>query len=140
MARLMTMAGATLATSLVAGILLAGQALPARDVSGDDGAATTSRIARVSAATLPRLRGYVSGDGTITISRHSVPRGRYRIVVLDDTNAHNWHISGRYVDKETTVKGTGRWVWRVRLRKGTYSIVCDPHEAWMNTYLKVTAG
>lgn len=60
--------------------------------------------------------------------------------MIDDSNHHNWHISGPYVDKETTVQGTGRWVWRVRLRTGTYSIVCDPHKSSVYTYLKVTAG
>ena len=160
--RTVTIASTTLAATLIAGTLVAVQGHNFRDTAvGDgsshhvhemadgqdtdgsvlaDGAATKTRISMMSASTLPRLRGYVGGDGSITISKHRVPRGRYRIVVLDDTNHHNWHISGNYIDKETTVRGSGRWVWRVRLRKGTYSIVCDPHRSWMNTYVKVTAG
>lgn len=100
---------------------------------------TPTGIKLANATALPRIKGYVGSDGTITINKRTVVKGRYRIVVNDDTTAHNWHISGPGdVDRKTTVAGAGTWSWRVRLRRGTYGIVCDPHASWMNTSLKVT--
>lgn len=99
---------------------------------------TASEFAKAPA--LPRLKGYVGSDGTITINRRTVVEGRYRIVVTDDTSAHNWHIAGPGVDRTTTVTGIGTWSWTVRLRRGTYAIVCDPHASWMHTSLRVTRG
>ena len=106
-----------------------------------------SQVARMLTATpvswsrkaaLPTINGYVGKDASITVSPAKVPAGWYRIVVSDVTSAHNWHISGRHVDVRTTVRGTGQWVWKKRLRRGTYSIVCDPHANWMFTSLRVT--
>ena len=91
------------------------------------------------AGRLPRIRGYVGADATLTISKHKVPKGRYRVVVKDEAASHNWHIEGRGVDKATTLGGIGTWVWRVRLRRGTYTVVCDAHPASMNASLKVTS-
>ena len=89
---------------------------------------------------LPRLRGTVGPGNTITVSRHRVPPGRYRLVVIDESSAHNWHIQGRRVDRATSVVGTGRSVWRVRLRVGRYPIVCDVHATTMRTRVRVIRG
>ncbi len=87
---------------------------------------------------LPRLRGTVGPGYTITISRNRVPAGRYRVVVTDSSSAHNWRIRGTGVNEHTSVSATGRWGWRVRLRAGAYSILCDPHPSTMRTTLRVT--
>ena len=89
---------------------------------------------------LPRVRGHVGPGMTISVNRSRVVKGRYRVVVQDESTAHNWHISGPGgVDRKTSVTGTGKWVWKVRLRPGTYSIVCDTHPTTMKTSLRVTA-
>lgn len=105
-----------------------------------DGPSLRTAAASNRAARLPRIRGYVGADATFTISKRRVPKGRYRLVVKDQATTHNWHIEGRGVDRSTTLDGTGKWVWRVRLRKGTYTLVCDAHPASMKTSLKVTSG
>lgn len=87
---------------------------------------------------LPRLRGFVGPGTSIGISDNRVPRGRYRIIVKDEATGHNWHVTGQGVDKETTVSGTGRWSWRVRLRAGTYTVVCDRHPLTMRFTITVT--
>lgn len=58
-------------------------------------------------------------------SRNLLP-GRYKIIIRDSTKRHDWHIFGNGVDKKMTVRGTGRWAWIVRLRSGSYTVVCDP--------------
>ena len=87
---------------------------------------------------LPTLKGKVTDGQVITISQDTASAGRYRIVVDDQTTNHNWHIRGRGVDKSTSVTGTGRMVWKVRLRVDTYVIHCDVHPRTMRTSLTVS--
>ena len=87
---------------------------------------------------LPTLKGKVIDGQVITISQDTASAGRYRIVVDDQTTNHNWHIRGRGVDKSTSVTGTGRTVWKVRLRVDTYMIHCDVHPRTMRTSLTVS--
>jgi len=87
---------------------------------------------------LPKLTGKVTGAQVISISATSVSAGRYRLVVNDSTPDHNWHIQGLGVDLKTSVSGTGRTKWKVRLRVDTYHIQCDVHPATMRTSITVT--
>jgi hypothetical protein len=93
---------------------------------------------RIVLESLPRIHGLVKGFNTFSVSPTSVPHGKYKIVVRDTTIHHNWHIYGTGVNKRTSVAGTGRWVWRKRLYKGTYNIHCDVHKVTMHIKLKVT--
>jgi hypothetical protein len=87
---------------------------------------------------LPVLKGTVGPGFTITINDSSVPAGRYKIVVKDEGTIHNWHIMGAGVDKATGIPFTGKQVFKVRLKTGSYLIQCDAHSASMNTTLSVT--
>jgi hypothetical protein len=87
---------------------------------------------------LPRLRGTVGPGFEISISDHKVPAGRYKLVVVDKGTIHNFHIHGDGVDKKTTIAGTGKTVWKVRLKVGDYHIMCDPHSDTMHTKIEVT--
>lgn len=99
---------------------------------------TESRQAQILArGSLPRIRGKVTSAPQLTVSKTSVPAGRYKFVVRDETSSHNWHITGPSVDKKTTVSGTGRVVWRLRLAQGTFEIVCDIHPGTMHKTLTV---
>jgi hypothetical protein len=90
-----------------------------------------------SATAVPTIKGTVGPGMTITVSRHRAPHGRYRIVVRDKSSLHNWHIKGPSINKRTSVPGTGRTVWRVRLAPGLYRIRCDVHPATMHTRLRI---
>ena len=57
--------------------------------------------------------------------------GTYIFKIADRSNIHNFHQTGPGVDKKTDVSYTGQQSWTVRLRKGTYRYVCDPHKAFM---------
>ena len=87
---------------------------------------------------LPTLVGKVNDDRDLTISQNPVPSGRYKIVARDTSKRHNWHIFGGNIDKETAVKETGTWHWKVRLQNGSYTVVCDPHARKMRFTLDVT--
>jgi hypothetical protein len=79
------------------------------------------------ASSLPKLVGIVNDDRDIEISNRTPKPGRYKIVVRDSTRSHNWRLYGNGTSISTTVRGTGRWVFRVRLTAGSYRVVCDPH-------------
>lgn len=87
---------------------------------------------------LPIIRGSVGPGFTISVSRQQAPPGRYRLIVRDRGFMHNWHISGPGgVNRRTGVPFTGRREFTVRLRVGTYRIVCDPHSSQMRTRIVV---
>ncbi|HEX5016881.1 MAG TPA: hypothetical protein VFX15_04780 [Actinomycetes bacterium] len=87
---------------------------------------------------LPKLVGKVTDAANITLSDTTLNRGRYKIVVRDSTANHNWHVFGTNVDQETSIPGTGRSVFRVRFRVGTYTVQCDKHPATMNLDVHVS--
>jgi hypothetical protein len=84
------------------------------------------------------LKGVVGPGFTISISDDSVPAGRYKLVVNDKGTIHNFHIFGTGVDKATSIPGTGRSRFKIRLQPGTYDIQCDAHSLQMMTTLTVT--
>ncbi len=53
------------------------------------------------------------------------------ITISDKSTAHDFHLSGPGVNKTTTVGGKGTSTWKVALKKGKYTYVCDPHASFM---------
>ena len=105
-------------------------------------AAALTVVASASAAT-PTLNG-VDGPGfTISLKKAgkkvtSLKAGKYKIVVKDLSNIHNFHLTGPGVNKKTGVGAKGTFTWTVTLKKGTYKYVCDPHVPVMKGSFKVT--
>ena len=64
--------------------------------------------------------------------------GTYAIEVNDQSNAHNFHLSGTGVDVATEVSEVGEVTWDVDLQDGTYEFVCDPHASSMNGSFEVS--
>jgi plastocyanin len=90
------------------------------------------------AAAPKKLTASVGPGFTISLKAKSVKAGTYRIVVSDKSEIHNFHLTGPGVNKSTSVEFTGTQTWTVKLKKGTYRYVCDPHSTSMNGSLKVT--
>jgi plastocyanin len=83
----------------------------------------------------------VGTDGpgfTITMNKKTVKAGRYVIIIRDRSSIHNFHLTGPGVNKTTSVPAVRTTRWTVKLKKGTYHFVCDPHRAIMHGTLKVT--
>ena len=107
-------------------------------------AAVVAALIAVAPATaaLPKLVGTDGPGSTITLTKAGkkvlkVKPGRYTIVVKDLSSAHNFHLTGPGVNKMTSVSFQGTKTWTVRLRKGTYKFVCDPHAPIMKGSFKV---
>ena len=64
--------------------------------------------------------------------------GTYTIDVDDQSDAHNFHLTGTGVDEMTDVGGTGTDTWTVTLEAGSYHFQCDPHAGTMNGDFEVT--
>ena len=75
---------------------------------------------------------------TITMSKKTVKAGTYTIVVHDKSNIHNFRLTGPGVNKLTSVPWVGTKIWTVKLKKGIYRFVCDPHATVMKGVLRVT--
>jgi plastocyanin len=58
--------------------------------------------------------------------------GSYTIEVDDQSDIHNFHLTGPRVEETTEVGATGTDTWNVTVEPGTYSFVCDPHAGSMN--------
>jgi plastocyanin len=102
------------------------------------GAALAVAVAAPAASTVGRLTATDGPGFTISMSKKSVKAGTYVITVKDKSNIHNFHLTGPGVNKKTTVGAVGTFTWKVKLKKGTYKFVCDPHATIMKGTLKVT--
>jgi plastocyanin len=84
------------------------------------------------------LTGTVGPGFTISMNKKSVKAGTFVITIHDLASIHDFHLTGPGVNKTTSVPGTGTTKWTVKLKKGTYHFVCDPHHTIMHGVLKVT--
>jgi plastocyanin len=90
------------------------------------------------AASANTLTGTVGPGFTIKMNKTTVKAGTYVITIHDLASIHDFHLTGPGVNKKTSVTGTGTTKWTVKLKKGTYNFVCDPHHTIMHGVLKVT--
>jgi len=101
--------------------------------------ATLALASSTFAATNENTLTGTDGPGfTITMNKKTVKAGTYVITIHDVASIHDFHLTGPGVDKKTSVPGTGTTKWTVKLKKGTYRFVCDPHRTIMHGVLKVT--
>jgi len=90
------------------------------------------------------ITGTVGPGFTITLKQHSkvvktLAPATYVFVIDDKSNIHNFHLKGPGVNKATSVAAVGKTTWRITLRKGTYTYICDPHATTMKGKLIVRA-
>lgn len=103
-----------------------------------------SRSSRPAAAIAgKRLIGTVGPGFSIALKTPSgaavrtLRAGTYTVVVRDRSDAHNFHLRGRGVDKATTVGDATTKTWRIKFAAGTYTYVRDPHASSMRGSLRV---
>ncbi len=99
-------------------------------------------MAPLALASTPTLNGAVGPGFTITLKKGTakvtkLPHGTYVIKISDKSNIHNFRLKGPGVNKTTSVGGTGNSTWKVTLKPGTYTYVCDPHATIMKGSFKV---
>jgi plastocyanin len=104
--------------------LLAAAAVAALGIAASANAATPKLVANVSDPLHISLK-----QGTKTVT--TLKAGTYVIVVQDQASDHNFHLTGPGLNKTTSIGGKGTFTWKVKLTKGTYKYVCDPHASIM---------
>jgi plastocyanin len=100
--------------------------------------AASLALAGPTSADNPQLVGNV-GPG-YSISLHDaagnavthVDPGTYTLVVHDQADIHNFHLSGPGVDVATDVETTGDQTFTVTFAQGTYTFLCDAHPTTMH--------
>ena len=98
-----------------------------------------------SAATTKTVNGTVGPGFTITLTMQgknvtTLKAGTpYRFVISDRANIHDFHLSGPGINRVLTgVEFTGTKSFVLRLKKGSYRFVCDPHSGIMHGRFQVS--
>ncbi len=140
-------------TRLVLGIGLVVAALALAGCGGDDDDSTATDTDTVTETTDTTettgeaggtLTGTVGPGFTITLTNEAgdsvstLPAGSYTIEVDDQSDMHNFHLTGPGVEETTDVAEVGTQTWDVTLEAGTYTYVCDPHASSMSGSFTVT--
>jgi plastocyanin len=83
-------------------------------------------------AAVPKVTGSVGPGFTISMPKKPTKAGKYSLVVSDKASAHNFHLKGPGgVNVKTSVGFTGTKSFAVKVVKGKYTFVCDPHASSM---------
>jgi hypothetical protein len=92
--------------------------------------AAVAILALPVAAATPKLPGTVGPGFTISMKKPT-KAGKYSLVVSDRSSIHNFHLKGPGVNVKTTVAITGKKTFAIKIVKGKYTFVCDPHASSM---------
>jgi plastocyanin len=105
---------------------------------------TTTETTSTSGETGTALQGSVGPGFEISLAGSdgqavsTLTPGTYTIDVNDQSDVHNFHLTGPGVDEMTDVGGTGTTTWTVTLQDGSYHFQCDPHASTMNGDFQVS--
>jgi len=102
-------------------------------------AAALAATANGSAAVPTTINGTVGPGFTIALKVSGKPvknlkAGKpYRLVVSDQADIHDFHLSGPGLDRIiTSVDFVGTKTVVLKLKKGSYRYLCDPHSTFMH--------
>ena len=107
-------------------------------------AAATLVLSAPAGAAPKVVNGSVGPGFTISLTSGgkkvtSLKAGTYRFDVSDRSPIHDFHLSGPGVNKVITgVSFQGRKSITVKLKRGTYRYVCDPHASFMKGSFRVS--
>jgi len=132
-------------SALVVGLAVAALAVAGCGGSNDEAAPTeTDTTTETSAPTGSTLKGSVGPGFEISLSTEdgqpveTLPAGSYTLEVDDQSDIHNFHLTGTDVDVKTDVGATGVESFDITVAGGSYSFVCDPHSGSMNGSFEVS--
>ena len=94
-------------------------------------AALTAAVALIVAlpafAATPVFTGTDGPGFTIKMAKVPTKAGAIKLVIRDQSNVHNFHLTGPGVNVKTGVSAVGTKTFSITLKKGTYKFICDPH-------------
>ncbi len=118
-------------------ILLALSGLAVAGCGGNDNQASATTAAATTEAGGSgggkTLNGNVGPGFDISLNgTDGLTAGSYKLVVNDQSAAHNFHLTGPGVDVSTEVGTQGEKSFEITLQAGEYKFQCDPHSSQMN--------
>ena len=139
-------------TGVVVGLAVAALALTGCGGGDDEASGTTDTGTTTTTETTSQtggdtgavLRGSVGPGFEISLSTaggqsvETLAPGSYTLEVDDQSDIHNFHLSGDDVDVSTDVGSTGTDSFDITVTSGTYTFVCDPHSSTMNGSFEVS--
>ena len=90
------------------------------------------------------VNGTVGPDFTITLNTQGkrvtkLKAGTYRFVISDRSSIHDFHLSGPGLNRVlTAVDFTGTKSFSLKLKRGSYRFLCDPHASIMHGAFRVS--
>jgi plastocyanin len=101
------------------------------------GSSTAASAKTVTGTVGPGFTISLTVDGkNVTKLKAGVP---YHFVIRDRADIHDFHLSGPGLNRVlTSVEFVGTKSLVLRLKKGSYSFVCDPHASIMHGRLRVS--
>jgi hypothetical protein len=137
--------------SFVVGLAALALALAGCGGSDDEASDTTTDTTTTETTTatdVPEtglvLRGSVGPGFEISLTTddgepvETLAAGSYTLLTNDQSDIHNFHLTGEGVDVDTGVSESGTNSFDVDLVSGTYTFVCDPHASTMNGSFEVS--
>lgn len=77
-----------------------------------------------------KITGTVGPGFTITMKKPT-KAGKYTLVISDKSTIHNFRLKGPGVNVATSVPAIGSKTFKITLKKGKYTFLCDPHPTSM---------
>ena len=129
-------------TVIAMGLVVAALALAGCGGGDDEAAAPDTDTTTTTTGTVPEagavLNASVGPGFDISLTTEdgepveSLAAGSYTISTDDQSDIHNFHLTGEGVDVTTGVSESGTDSFDVTVTEGTYTFVCDPHAGSMN--------
>ena len=129
-------------TTIAIGLVVAALALAGCGGGDDEAAAPDTDTTTTTTGTVPEtgseLNASVGPGFVISLTTdggepvESLAPGSYTLLTDDQSDIHNFHLTGEGVDVDTGVSESGTDSFDVTVTEGTYTFVCDPHAGSMN--------
>ena len=130
-------------TAIAIGLAVTALALGGCGGDDDDAAATDTETTAtgeaggvLSASVGPGFEISLTDDAGEPVE--SLAAGSYTVETDDQSDIHNFHLTGEGVDVATGVSETGSESFEITVSEGTYDFVCDPHAGTMNGSFEVS--
>ena len=111
-------------------VVLVSALLVVASLAAAGGDATLEQSSKLHARVGPGFTISLTNDAGARVTK--LDPGTYEIEVEDESEEHNFHLSGPGVNRATEIGETGKVTWTVTFTDGTYRYVCDPHSGTMN--------
>ena len=110
--------------------VLVGALLVVASLAAAGGEATLDQSSKLHARVGPGFTISLTNDAGARVTK--LDAGTYEIEVEDESEEHNFHLTGPGVNRATEIGETGKATWTVTFTDGKYTYVCDPHSGTMN--------